>query len=355
MIMLKVVFVIVGLITLIRSEESVVVNIARNGNDSTQCLEGGRLPCLTVDYVLKNLLSKQRSSVKIVVSNNQSLPTADGYMSWVPKVVIVGKKDVIFRCNDGVSLFLNFIYTSGSIFHMKGIHFENCRTVDDGIGFIIAYVDRVVMEDCTFCNGGTVSLALVEDATVDNCTFEKINATMTPVVVYQATALITAISSKKHQVVIRNSQIVNNKGLLDNSTSSRNIGNGMIIFALNGLQRNYSIHYDIVVENCVFTNNVMKGKILPILTVEKSYNLSVNFTIARTNFSNNSVPPTILLGSNYFVEVELNVIDSIFQNSSIPLDRHGIQVMQSIDSSGSSMNTLHTNIKRSQFGDGWIN
>ena len=152
-------FVLVGLcVTLIHSEDSLVVNIARSGNDTTQCLEGGKIPCLTVDYVLRNLLSKQISSVKIVVSSNQSLPTADGYMSWVSKVVIVGKKDVIFRCKDGVSLFLNFIYTSGSIVRMKGIHFENCRTVDDGIRFIIAYVDRVVMEDCTFCNGGTVSL-----------------------------------------------------------------------------------------------------------------------------------------------------------------------------------------------------
>ena len=328
-----------------------VVNVATNGNDTSECLQGGKMPCLTIDYVLRNLLQKQRSSVKIVVSNNQSLPSAEGYISWVPNVAIVAKKNVVFRCNDGVSPFLNFIYVSNSIVHMKRLNFENCRTVDDGIGFIIAYVEELYMEDCTFRNGGTVSLALVKEATVDNCVFERLNGTLTPVLVYQATSLITAISSKKPKVYVRNSQIINNKGLWDNSTSSRNVGNGMMIFALNGLQRNYSIHYEIVIEDCVISNNKMKGKILPILTVEKSSNVSVNFTILRSKFTNNSVPPTILLGSNEAVDVELNIIDSVFQNSSLPLDRHGVRVLQSMDSSGYSANTLHTKIKGTQFGD----
>lgn len=345
------VLLLLGFVQFIRSEDTLVVNIAKNGNDTGECLEGGKTPCLTIDYVFKSLLPQQRSSVKIVVSNNQTLPTADGYISWTPKVSIVGRKGVVFRCNDGVSLFLNFVYAhSNSVVRMKGLHFENCRTVDDGIGFIIAYAGMFIMENCTFRNGGTVSVALVEEATIDNCVFEKLDGTMTPVVVYQATGLITAITNEKHQVVIKNSQIINNKGMLDNSTSSRNVGNGMILFALNGLQRNYSIHYEVIVENCIFANNVMKGKILPILTLEKSDNVSANFTILRTNFTNNTAPPTILLGSNESVEVDLNVIDSIFLNSSIPLDKHGIQVLQSIDSSGYSINTLRTNIKGTQFG-----
>ena len=71
----------------------------------------------------------------------------------------------------------------------------------------------------------------------------------------------------------------------------------------------------------------------------------MNFTIVQTNFINNSAPPIILLGSNDHVDVELNLVDSVFQNSSIPLDNlsigsYGIQIMQSIDSSGLSMNSL---------------
>ena len=346
---LKLVLALIALFPLCHSEDNFVVNVAKNGNDTAECLQGGRTPCLTIDYVLRNL--RQRPSVKIVVSNSQTLPSSEGYISWIPSVTIIGKRGTVFRCNDGVSLFLNFVYVSNSVVRMRGLHFENCRTEDDGIGFIIAYSKVFILEDCTFHNGGVVSVALVEDVTINNCVFERLNGTLTPVLVYQATSIISAVSSKKQSVVIRNSQIINNKGLLDNSTNSRNIGNGMMIFDLNGLQRNYSIHYDIIVENCVVTNNVMKGRILPILRAEKSNNVSVNFTIVQTNFTNNSAPPTILLGSNDHVEVELNIIDSVFQNSSMPLDRHGIQIMQSVDSSGSVTNTLRTNIKHTQFGD----
>lgn len=336
-------------------EDRLVVDVASNGSDTSECLEGiDKGACLTIDYVLRNLLQKQMASVKIVVSNNQTLPSAEGYISWIPKVIIVAKKGVVFRCNDGVSPFLNFIYTSNSVVYVKGLNLENCRTTDDGIGFIVAYIEQFYMEDCTFRRGGTVSLALVKEATVDNCVFEQLNGTLTPVLVYQATGLITAISSKKPRVTIRNSQIINNRGLFDNSTSSRNVGNGMMIFNLNGLQRNYSIHYNIIIENCLFANNSMRGKILPFLSVEKSNNVSVNFTISQTTFTNNSAPPTVLLGSNDLVDVELNIVDSIFQNSTLPLDRHGIQVLQSIDSSGSTTNTLRTNIERTQFGDKWV-
>ena len=124
---------------------------------------------------------------------------------------------------------------------MERINFENCQTENDGIGFIIAYLQMFVMEDCTFRNGGTVSFALVEDATVDNCTFEKLNGTLTPVVIFQATSLIIATSSKQQSVTVRNSRIINNKGLWDNSNDSHNVGNGMIIFDLNGLQCDYHI------------------------------------------------------------------------------------------------------------------
>ena len=96
---------------------------------------------------------------------------------------------------------------------------------------------------------------------------------------------------------------------------------------------------------------VIKGRILPIFRDEKSNNVSVNFTIVQTNFTNNSAPPTILLGSDDHVDIELNIVDSIFQNSTIPLNRYGTQIMQSIDSSGSSTNSLHTNIKQVRFGD----
>ena len=348
----ELVLVFLALLPLCHTDDRLVINVAKNGNDTTDCLQGGKTPCLTIDYVLRNLLQQQRPSVRIVVSTNQTLPSSEGYISWIPSVTIVGKKGIVFRCNDGVSLFLNFVYANtNSIVRMRGLHFENCRTENDGIGFIIAYLKVFSMEDCTFRNGGVVSLALVEDVTVNNCVFERLNGTLTPVLVYMATSIIAAVSSEKQSIVIRNSQIINNKGLLDNSTDSHNVGNGMMIFDLNGLQRNYSIHYDIIVENCTVANNTMKGRILPIFRAEKSNNVSVNFTIVQTNFTNNSAPPTILLGTDDHVDVELNIVDSVFQNSSIPLDRHGIQVMQSIDSSGSSTNTLRTNIKRVQFGD----
>ena len=348
----KLVLVLISLLSLCHADERFTVNVVKNGKDTTDCLQGGKTPCLTIDYVLRNLLQQQRPSVRIVVSTNQTLPSSEGYISWTPSVTIIGKKGVTFRCNDGVSLFLNFIYANtNSIFRMRGLHFENCRTDDDGIGFIVAYLKVFIAEDCTFRDGGVVSLALVEDVTVSNCVFERLNGTMTPVLVYMATSIIAAVTSEKQSIVIRNSQIINNRGLLDNSTNSHNVGNGMMIFDLNGLQRNYSIHYDIIVENCTIANNSMKGRILPIFRAEKSNNVSVNFTIVHTNFTNNSAPPTILLGSDDHVDVELNVLDSVFQNSSMPLDRYGIQVMQSIDSSGSSTNTLRTNIKRVQFGD----
>ena len=348
--------ILVALLPLCHTDDRFVVTVAKNGIDTTDCLQGGKTPCLTIDYVLRNLLQKQRPSVRIVVSSNQTLPSSEGYISWVPSVTIIGKKGVTFRCNDGVSLFLNFIYVNtNSIVRIRGLHFENCRTENDGIGFIIAYLKVFTMEDCTFRDGGVVSLALVEDVTVNNCVFERLNGTLTPVLVYMATSIIAAVSSEKQSIIVRNSQIINNKGLLDNSTDSHNIGNGMMIFDLNGLQRNYSIHYDIIVENCTIANNTMKGRILPIFRAEKSNNVSVNFTIVQTNFTNNSAPPAILLGSDDHVDVELNLVDSVFQNSSIPLNRHGIQVMQSIDSSGSSTNTLRTNIKRVQFGDKLIN
>lgn len=349
---MKLVLVLFALLPLCLSDDRFVVYVAKKGNDTTDCLQGGKTPCLTIDYVLRNLLQQQRPSVRIVASTNQTLPSSEGYISWIPSVTIIGKKGITFRCNDGVSLFLNFIYVNtNSIVRMRGLHFENCRTENDGIGFIIAYLKVFIMEDCSFRNGGTVSLALVEDVTVNNCVFERLNGTMTPVLVYMATSIIAAVSSEKQSIVVRNSQIINNKGLLDNSTDSNNIGNGMMIFDLNGLQRNYSIHYDIIVENCTIANNTMKGRILPIFRAEKSSNVSVNFTIVQTNFTNNSASPTILLGSDDHVDVELNIVDSVFQNSSIPLDRYGLQVMQSIDSSGSSTNTLCTNIKRVQFGD----
>ena len=348
----ELVFVLLVLFPFCQTDDRLVINVAKNGKDTADCLQGGKTPCLTIDYVLRNLLNQQRPSVRIVVSSNQTLPSSEGYISWIPSVTIIGKRGIIFRCNDGVSLFLNFVYANtNSIFRMRGLKFENCRTENDGIGFIIAYLKVFAMEDCTFRNGGVVSLALVEDVTVNNCVFERLNGTLTPVLVYMATSIIAAVSSEKQSIVIRNSQIINNKGLLDNSTDSHNIGNGMMIFDLNGLQRNYSIHYDIIVENCTLANNTMKGRILPIFRAEKSNNVSVNFTIVQTNFTNNSAPPTILLGSDDHVDVELNIVDSVFQNSSIPLDRYGIQIMQSIDSSGSSTNSLRTNIKRVQFGD----
>ena len=140
--------------------------------------------------------------------------------------------------------------------------------------------------------------------TVDNCTFEKLNGTLTPVVVFQSTSLIFATSSKQQSVIVRNSQIINNKGLWDNSNDSHNVGN---------------IQYDILVENCIVSNNTMKGKILPILVIEKCSNVSVNFTILRTNFTNNSAPPTVFLGSDESVEIELNVLYSYFQNSNLYL------------------------------------
>ena len=353
---ISVVLALAGVIAVCYGEDQLVIRVEKNGNDTSDCLQpGSKARCLTIDYVLKSLWEQQQPKVKIIVSNNQTLPTSKGYESWVPNVEIVGRRGVVFRCNDGVSLFLNFVFTSKSSVRMKGVNFENCRTADDGIGFIIAYAEEFIMEDCTFRNGGTVSLALIERATVDNCRFEKLNGTMTPVLVYQATGLITAISSEKPGVFVRNSHIVNNYGLLDNSTSDRNVGNGMIIFDLGGLDRNYSIDYDIGIENCVVSNNVMKGKILPILAIEKSKNVTVNFTILQTNFTNNSAPPTILLGSNEFVDVAVNIIDSVFQNSSLPLDKHGLQVLQSVSSSGTSANTLHTNIERTQFGDSmWV-
>ena len=119
-----------GLLPLCHSEGPLVVNVAKNGNDTADCLQGGKTLCLTIDYVFRNLLGKQLPSVKIVVSSSQTLPTSEGYISWTPDVTIVGKgKYIVFRCNDGVSLFLNFVYANQGTVRMKRINFENLSLI----------------------------------------------------------------------------------------------------------------------------------------------------------------------------------------------------------------------------------
>ena len=159
-------------------------------------------------------------------------------------------------------------------------------------------------------------------------------------------------------------------------------GPGIMIVDLSGLPIDMYfdiVHYDILIEDCNFTNNNFVGRSTPLLYSTYGQNFSSNFTIVNTNFVNNiiipderdrgfdsfpllsltmntntlinftvmkcsfvnySFPPSALLGSLDSVNVELNVLDSVFEGHGVP---QGLQVIQ--DLLETSANNISTNFK----------
>ena len=390
-------------------KDGLTIPVDKDGMDTLECVQGTK-SCLTLNYVLFSLQDKKPDlpPVEILVSTSQKFDCAGIYDFNFTSLTIAntGGEDVIFTGLFGMSFEPNLkdVYV-----HMKGIHFENCRPTKRNPdpfnpGVVFAFIDTLILEECTVRYGSTLAVR-VQNLTVDSCIFSNFNSSTLPVLTswvsfpgYKFTPKAWASAGRKPlhvpplttedveksrigSIVVRNTTISNNTGTYM-GPSDDYPGPGIMIVDLSGLPIDTYfdiVHYDIIIEDCNFTNNNFVGRSTPLLYSMYGQNFSSNFTIVNSNFINNTIipderdrgfdsfpllslamntdtstnftvikcsfmnysfPPSALLGSLDSVNVELNVLDSVFEGHGAP---RGLQVIQ--DLSGTSANNISTNFK----------
>ena len=335
---------LLGLLSFAACEKGDVINVAENGADTKDCIEG-KTPCLTVDYVIQNF-DNDIAPAMVVVTYSQKISVSVYGFQFRDKITITGGKDIVFQCDDGVSFGFNFqAKWFGTSVNLTGIQFQNCAAL------VFIEVVEVTLQDCTVRNGGPVRFTNALWLTIDNCVFTNISTFGEPVIYnFMQSINIYPEEPKQPTIILQNSLIVDNWGY---ATSAQDIiGNGMLFFDTSlMLQGNITV----LIENCNISNNIMSGKPAPLLSAEHSIEMYLNISINESIFLNNSIPLTILLTSTNG-DIHLNVINSYFQNSSTPLGGHGLQIVQAIDPYGhsdviDSSNTIHANFIGTRFED----
>ena len=380
------------------SDPGLLIRVNSDGADTAECVLGEK-PCLTLNYALTKLQDRKsdQPGVEIMVSSpQQKFPCQGVYDFNFTSLTITGIGDVTFSGLFGMT----FEPDLKNVFvQVKGIRFENCgptKLDSDPFnpGVVFAFIDTLIFEDCKVHYGSSLFVR-VQNLTVDSCLFSDFSSSALPVltswVSFPGSKLgtrnlrpqprQTVEKPKIGTIVVRNSLITNNSGRYT-GPSDDYPGPGYMLVDVSGLpidQYFEIVHYDILVENCNFTNNDVMGRTTPFLYSNYGENFSANFTLLNNNFVNNTItpnkqdygfdsfpllslsmntntsytftvlacsfinysyPPTALLGSYNTVQVRLNVLDSTFQSSDVP---KGLQVIQKF--SGSSSNNITTNFK----------
>lgn len=388
------------LIQCLASDPRLLIHVDSDGIDTVECILGEK-PCLTLNYALTKLQDRKsdQPGVEIMVSSSQQKFRCQGIYDFnFTSLTITGIGDVTFSGLFGMTFEPNL---KDVFVQVKGIRFENCRpTKPDSDpfnpGVVFAFIETLIFEGCKVHYGSSLFVR-VQNLTVDSCLFSDFNSSALPVLTswvsfpgskfgtrnQKPQSRQTVVKSKIGTIVVRNSLITNNSGRYTRPSDDYP-GPGYMLVDMSGLPINQYfeiVHYNVLIENCNFTNNDVMGRTTPFLYSNYGENFSANFTLFNNNFVNNTIisdkhaydygfdsfpllslsmntntsyiftvvacsfinysyPPTALLGSYNTVQIKLNVLDSTFQSSDV---LKGLQVIQKF--SGSSSNNITTHFR----------
>lgn len=119
-------------------------------------------------------------------------------------------------------------------------------------------------------------------------------------------------------IVVRNSSITNNTGKYIGPYGELP-GPGIMQVDLSALPKDIDfdiVHYEVLIENCNFANNVFVGGAMPLFSTMYSQNFSANFLLKNILFSDNS----LAMSTN--ISISFTVMKSSFLNCSLPLSAH---------------------------------
>ena len=265
---------LLGLLSFAACENGDVINVAKNGADTKECIEGKK-PCLTIDYVIQNF-DNDMVPATVKVTYSQKISVSVYGFRVRDKITIIGGEDIVFQCDDGISFGFNFQGKwFGTSVNLTGIQFQMCAAL------VFIEVVEVTLQDCTVRDGGPVRFTDAYWLTIDNSVFTNISTFGEPVI-YNYMQVINVYLEEPNQpiIIVKNSHIVDNRGY---ATSTKDItGNGMLYFDTNlMIQGNITV----LIENCNISNNIMAGTPAPLLSAEHSRAVSYTHLTLPTIYS----------------------------------------------------------------------